>query len=164
MSPKKNNCEIPYCIHYSGVLCSFLSLCTFGWAEATMCNRLFMHFGGCTMHFGGFCVCMPVYIEWPVVAQENGKSFQQKKSILLCGSSVVTPVLSTADVHEVVGSYCLGRIQCSATCDCKLPADSKVKGNCKDSQCDYIGFGFLEKQAKSPLSLSYKMTFKLKYV
>lgn len=47
------------------------------------------------------CACLYVYIGWPAVAQEDGKSHQQKKSILLCGSSVVTLVLSTADVHEM---------------------------------------------------------------
>lgn len=101
--------------------CSPIFPSVFGRGESTMCNKLLLQFGGCTTHFGSFCVYSSVYVLgsllllWKV---ENHRS-RKKKSILLCGSSVKTPVFSVTSVHEVAGSSCFGHIPCSVTADCQ---------------------------------------------
>lgn len=100
--------------------CSLVFPSVFGWGEATVCNESFMQFGGCTIYFGSFCVYSSVYMLGHLLLlrkKENHHSW--KKSILLCRSSVKTPILSIAGVHKVVGSLCLGHIQCSVTASCQ---------------------------------------------
>lgn len=105
VSLKKNNCKTPYCNGYS-VSYVLFCLCAPLAGQKELCAidcSCILVAVPCIL-VASVCACLYVYIGWPVVAWENGKSLQQKKSILLCGSSVVTPVLSTADVHEVVGA------------------------------------------------------------
>lgn len=118
--------------------CSPLFPSVFGWGEATMCNKLFMQFGGCTICFGSFCVYSSC-IQWVASCCSGKRKIipAEKKAFFFCRSSVKTPVLSVAGVHEVVGTSYLGHIQCLVTAGCQWTLKLRIG----KMYCVITGFG-----------------------
>lgn len=132
--------------------CSPIFPSVFGREESTMCNKLLLQFGGCTTHFGSFCVYSSVYVLgsllllWKVENHPSRKKKAHSPLWVLCED--------TSIFCDQCSWSC--RIFMSWThpvlCDCRLPVDSKGK-NWKDAQYDYRFWLFF---FLSPLNLSYK--------
>lgn len=126
--------------------------------ETTMCSKLFMQFGGCSTHFGSFCVYSSVHMLGGLLLlreMENHPSRKKKNS----------PLWVLCEDTSTFCSWCLWscRIFMSLTHPALMTTicwwTQKVRIG---KMCSVItGFGFFffffsENQAKNSLSFSYK--------